>query len=77
MPRVSRRPVLVKHVKPCDVTGVAIHNVPGEGDVGAVPTGQLEVADNFLGSCTTRRTESVCLQRVGMLSSYCQLRTCQ
>ena len=28
---------------------VAIHNVPGEGDMGAVPTGHLEVAKNFLG----------------------------
>ena len=37
-----------------DVAGavVAVHNVPGEGDVGAVPTGHLEVADMIvLGSC--------------------------
>ena len=35
-----------------DVAGavVAIHNVPGEGDVGAVLVG-LEVADNILGIC--------------------------
>ena len=30
---------------------VAIHNVPGEGDVGAVPVGYLEVSKNFLGTC--------------------------
>ena len=38
-----------------DVAGavVAIHNVPGEGDVGAVLTDHLEVADMIdLGSCT-------------------------
>ena len=29
---------------------VAIHNVPGEGNVGAV-LGGLEVANNFLGIC--------------------------
>ena len=37
-----------------DVAGgvVAIHNVPREGDVGAIPTGHLEVADIIvLGSC--------------------------
>ena len=35
-----------------DVAGavVAVHNVPGEGDVGAVLVG-LEVANNFLGIC--------------------------
>ncbi len=35
-----------------DVAGavLAIHNVPGEGDVGAV-LGGLEVANNFLGIC--------------------------
>ena len=34
-----------------DVGGgvIAIHNVPGEGDVGAVPVGYLEVADSILG----------------------------
>ena len=39
-----------------DVAGavVAIHNVPGEGDVCAVLTDHLEVADIFvLGSCIT------------------------
>ena len=38
-----------------DVAGavVAIHNGPGEGDVGAVLTDHLEVADMIdLGSCT-------------------------
>ena len=36
-----------------DVAGavVAIHNVPGEGDVGAVLIGHLEVANNVLGIC--------------------------
>ena len=36
-----------------DVAGtvVAIHNVPGEGDVGAVLVGYLEVADSILGIC--------------------------
>ena len=36
-----------------DIAGgvVAIHNVPGESDVGAVPVGHLEVADNLLGIC--------------------------
>ena len=37
-----------------DVAGgvVAIHNVPGEGDVGAVSTGNLKVADIIvLSSC--------------------------
>ena len=41
-------------MKGTDVAGgvVAIHNVPGEGDVDAVPTGHLEVADMIvLGSC--------------------------
>ena len=41
-------------MKVIDVAGgvVAIHNVPGESDVGAVPTGHLEVADIIvLGSC--------------------------
>ena len=61
-----------------DVTGVAIHNVPGEGDVSAVLVGHLEVANILiLGSCTTRRKERVSLQRIRMLSSYCQVRTCQ
>ena len=40
----------VVDVEVIDVAGgvVAIHNVPGEGDVGAV-LGSLEVANNFLG----------------------------
>ena len=44
----------VIHTKGNDVTGavVAIHNVPGEGDVGAVLVG-LEVADMLvLASCS-------------------------
>ena len=38
-------------MKIADVAGavVAIHNVPGVGDVGAVPVGYLEVADSILG----------------------------
>ena len=38
-------------MKIADVGGsvVAIHNVPGEGDVGAVPVGYLEVSDSILG----------------------------
>ena len=42
------------HVEVVDVAGVvvAIHNVPGEGDVGVVLTDYLEVADMMvLGSC--------------------------
>ena len=41
-----------------DVAGgvVAIHNVPGEGDVGAVLFGHLEVADMIvLGSCSAMK----------------------
>ena len=30
---------------------IAIHNVPGEGDVGAVPVGYLEVSNSILGIC--------------------------
>ena len=39
---------------------MAIHNVPGEGDVSAVLVGHLEVADNFLGTCksTSRKLYS-------------------
>ena len=47
--------MLVIQTKGTDVAGVvvAIHNVPGEGDVGAGPTGHLEVADMIvLGSCS-------------------------
>ena len=42
----------VVDVKVTDVAGavVAIHNVPGEGDVGAVLIG-FKVANNFLGIC--------------------------
>ena len=61
-----------------DVAGVvvAIHNVPGKGDVGAVLVGHLEVANIIvLGSCTTRRKERVIIQRVGMLSSSYVLST--
>ena len=46
--------MLVIYTKENDVTGavVAIHNVPGESDVGAVLVG-LEVADMIvLGSCS-------------------------
>ena len=53
---------------------VAIYNsnVPGEGDVGAVPTGHVEVADMIvLGSCTEMKKEMVSLHRITMLSSYC------
>ena len=40
---------------------VAIHNVPGKGDVGAVPVGYLEVANNILGICKClTQTSSVC-----------------
>ena len=47
--------MLVIQIESVDGTGavVAVHNIPGEGDVGAVPTGHLEVADMMiLGSCT-------------------------
>ena len=45
-------------MKGTDVAGgvVAIHDVPGEGDVGAVPTGHLEVANVLvLGICRNAR----------------------
>ena len=45
---------LALQMKGTDVAGgvVAIHNVPGEGDVGAVLIGHLEVADMIvLGNC--------------------------
>ena len=54
--------MLVIHTEVADVAGavIAIHNVPGEGDVGAVLTDHLEVADIFvLGSC-------IATQRKGM-----------
>ena len=66
--------MLVIQIKVMDVAGgvVAIHNVPGEGDVGAVLIGHLEVADMIvLGSCRARKEEIVCLHRITMLSSYC------
>ena len=47
--------MLVKQLEETDLSGavVAIHNDPGEGDVGAVLDGHLEVADMIvLGSCT-------------------------
>ena len=50
--------MLVIQIEVTDVAGVvvAIHNVPGEGDVGAGPTGQLEVADMIvLGSCSVMK----------------------
>ena len=45
--------MLVIQTKGTDVAGgvVAIHDVPGEGDVCAVPTGHLEVVMIVLGSC--------------------------
>ena len=46
--------MLVIDTKGVDVAGavVAIHNVPGEGDVGTVLTDHLEIADILvLGSC--------------------------
>ena len=46
--------MLIIQTKGTDVAGgvVAIHDVPGEGDVGAVLIGHLEVADIIvLGSC--------------------------
>ena len=45
----------VIQIEVTDVAGavVAIHNVPGEGDMGVVLTDHLEVADMIvLGSCT-------------------------
>ena len=46
----SVRSVGVVDVEVIDVAGavVVVHNVPGEGDVGAV-LGGLEVTNNFLG----------------------------
>ena len=61
-------------MKVTDVAGVvvAIYNVPGEGDVGAVLFGHLEVADMIvLGSCRAMKKEIVSLHRITMLSSYC------
>ena len=46
--------MLVIQIEVSDVAGgvVAIHNVPGEGDVSAISAGHLEVADILvLGSC--------------------------
>ena len=50
--------MLVIQMEVTDVAGVvvAIYNVPGEGDVGAGPTGHLEVADMIvLGSCSAMK----------------------
>ena len=50
--------MLVIQMEVIDVAGVvvAIYNVPGEGDVGAGPTGHLEVADMIvLGSCSAMK----------------------
>ena len=50
----SRASALVIQIEVTDVAGagVAIHNFPREGDVGAVFVGHLEVADMIiLGSC--------------------------
>lgn len=52
---MSRRPVLVIHMKGVDGPGVVVasHNIPGEGDVGVGLTDHLEVADMIvLGSYT-------------------------
>ena len=49
--------MLIMQVEETDVAGavVAVHNVPGEGDVGAVLVGHLEVADmTVLGSCIAK-----------------------
>ena len=46
--------MLIIQTKGTDVAGgvVAIHDVPGEGDVGAISAGHLEVADILvLGNC--------------------------
>ena len=60
--------MLVMQIDVGDVAGgvVAIHNVPGEGDVGAVLTDHLEVADMIiLGSCiATKRKVMVGLHSV-------------
>ena len=64
----------VIQIKVTDVAGgvVAIHNVPGESDVGAVLIGHLEIADMIvLGSCRAMKEEMVSLHRITMLSSYC------
>ena len=58
--------MLVIQAEIVDVAGtvVAIHNVPGEGDVGAVLINHLEVADILvLGSCTVT-------QRKGMVGLH-------
>ena len=46
------RSLHIEDAEVIDVAGgvVAIHNIPGEGDVGAVLVG-LEVANSFLGTC--------------------------
>ena len=52
--------MLVIQIEVTDVAGgvVAIHNVPGEGDVGAVFVG-LEVANMIvLGNCTATQRKS-------------------
>ena len=45
----------VVYAKTIDVAGVvvAVHNIPGEGDVSSVPFGYLEVADSILSNCTS------------------------
>ena len=54
--------MLVIQIEVINVAGavVAIHNVPGEGDVGPVPTGPLEVANmTVLGSCTATKRKGM------------------
>ena len=54
--------MLVIQTEVINVAGavVAIHNIPGEGDVGAVPTGHSEVANmTVLGSCTAAKRKGM------------------
>ena len=54
--------MLVIQTEVVDVAGavVAIHNVPGEGDVGAVLTDHLEVTDmTVLGSCIATKRKGM------------------
>ena len=48
---------MVVQIDVADVSGdvVGIQNLPGEGDVGAVPAGHLKVVNALLGSCTWHR----------------------
>ena len=59
--------VIQTEVADVDIAVVAIHNVPGEGDVGVGLTDHLEVADMIvLGNCITTQRKGM-----GGLHSVC------